>query len=407
MRGHCSKKKRKRRERNHSDPEYMVASVLSAITKTKSKASNILSADLTSSTLPSSGSPSISPRSPSVSPRSSTLLNLCNTTDSQEKKRFSRSSSLRSFLSKSQEIKTRAIPTRSKSSYFLNPDRKEVKQLSLTCQENFEFYKVTLAVKPKYKLDKIGTKQTSVKEDEILLSLEDFAVKAGLDTTCDFDVFYNKVETHFQLSDDSRQTDRVLNVLELGAGYGRFLEPLVKTRGFQVTAIEQNANAVKTLKKRFSNHAKIIHTDFSQYNTKEKFHIICWMWCGLSDCPSEQEQLKMLTKFLSMLHFTGILVADTPGTRSNATNVSGNVHTIKNKKASYIGYVPTNAQIDKYVDTINISENASSFVIVEHTSYQTRTGNLRWMHFFTTVESSFSNIIDSGYSDATSNELAG
>lgn len=132
--------------------------------------------------------------------------------------------------------------------------------------------------------------------------LREYALKAGLSTGCDV-----KILTPYW--------SKVNSILEVGAGYGRVIEYLLNQKySGKITAIERCETMIDFLKINYSKeNVTILHNDIHDIDTinfKEKFDLILWLWSGIFDFTS-LEQEKIILSFSRLLNENGKLIIDT------------------------------------------------------------------------------------------------
>jgi phospholipid N-methyltransferase len=168
-------------------------------------------------------------------------------------------------------------------------------------------------------------------------------------------------------------------IFEVGAGYGRVLEHIVKT-GYEgnISAIEYNPKFCNILQESFSEHVDILNEDLCETNITKKFDCILWLWNGISDF-SKQKQPEVLQKLLNMLIPGGVLIFDT------FPLIADPLYSIKIKEKEYYikvnqetirVYCPTLDDVNNYGDYLNVTER-------KHVEYLTDIGRKRIMHIFT------------------------
>ena len=129
--------------------------------------------------------------------------------------------------------------------------------------------------------------------------LRTIAIEGGLHSGCDLN---NLVEFWKNAS----------SILEIGAGYGRVIDYLIK-HNYQgeITAIEQAEDLYAYLQTCFGQQANVIHANLMNIELgARKFDLILWLWSGLADFP-KQHQALVIKKLTKHLVEGGTLIIDT------------------------------------------------------------------------------------------------
>jgi hypothetical protein len=168
--------------------------------------------------------------------------------------------------------------------------------------------------------------------------LEEYAVRGGLADGSDIDIIYSKIQ-------------HAKTLLEVGAGYGRVIKCL-QERGFKggITAVEQSRAFFNNLEKDYGNQAKCYHQNILEFNCKQKFEVILWLWSGISDF-SIKEQKTALAKLHQLLNKNGQLILDTLRcfeTPANASQFDNKHFVIADPNYKLEGYIPSSQEIEKY-----------------------------------------------------------
>lgn len=186
-----------------------------------------------------------------------------------------------------------------------------------------------------------------------------FAAMGGLDDCCDVRL----IDKHLKPTDA---------VLEVGAGYGRVLDYLIKKKFKNLSALEVTHKYYNLLKRRYGGRVKLFNTDLLSLKLDIKFDKILWLWSGISDF-SKREQPQALKILAQHLKPNGMLFVDTftphPPSLNCATyndelrlkNISGDI--------AYL-YCPPTQDIQKYYAKTQISN-------LETLKYQTTTNQNR------------------------------
>lgn len=193
--------------------------------------------------------------------------------------------------------------------------------------------------------------------------LETYSTRGGLSTGADIGFIWAKIKD-------------APSILEVGAGYGRVIETLLKLGyGGKITAIEQSPNLINAFEKKISNKCHIHKGDINTFTTDSKFNIILWLWSGISDF-SPKEQLKTVFNLHSLLTPNGLLFLDTFPCLEKPANA------ILSKNQSYIithanctahGYIPSPLEVKNYAKYAGFKKT-----IME--TYLTDTGRTRIMY---------------------------
>jgi len=131
--------------------------------------------------------------------------------------------------------------------------------------------------------------------------LRALAEKSGLATGCDMQAlipYWSKAQS----------------ILEIGAGYGRAVDYLLKHQ-FQgkITAIERCNEQFRYLEERFNQHKNVhlLQEDIRNWNgAREHFDLIFLLWTSIGDF-SLKEQAIIIKKLKGLLQEKGVLIIDT------------------------------------------------------------------------------------------------
>jgi SAM-dependent methyltransferase len=174
--------------------------------------------------------------------------------------------------------------------------------------------------------------------------LKEYAVMGGLDTCCDVELLLPYI-------------NKASSILEIGAGYGRVLEYLLKI-GYtgKITAIERSPQYCEVLRKSFSHRVDIKEMDVMNFESDEKFDLILCLWSGFAEFNRE-EQKTLVEKISKKLTMNGILCIDSITNKHPVKNT-----TISMRKHKYIktlwgeihGYFPSILEITRYRASLNI-----------------------------------------------------
>lgn len=205
-----------------------------------------------------------------------------------------------------------------------------------------------------------------------LSTWHEFAAKSGLNSGYDLDIIDEYIK-------------KATSILEVGAGYGRVIDLLLK-RGYQgkITAIERCPKLCSILRERFGNRIELHEIDVKNFVSAEKYDLILWLWTGISEFNKheQKEMCQYLTKYM-----TNNFVIDTI-TYSSEKMIYNNPVQFLGKKIYFImlngsviyGYMPSPKEMFNYIKELKIN--------MSHVVYETAT-NLKRNTF--TLCKSFSN----------------
>lgn len=162
------------------------------------------------------------------------------------------------------------------------------------------------------------------------------------------------------------------SVLELGAGYGRCLEFLIK-EGYQgkMYAVEQSEEFVAHLEETFSAEVEIIAGDFNEVKLPEAVDSVLWMWSGIIDF-TEEEQQAMFNRLFGLLNRPGVLVVDAPriGFKTFAQHDDAQHLHYESPYGDLKCYIPSRSDMDRMC-------KEAGFASVEQIDYDTSTERQR------------------------------
>jgi len=187
-------------------------------------------------------------------------------------------------------------------------------------------------------------------------------IQGGLDNGCDVKAVTKYIKN-------------AKSILEVGAGYGRVLNHVVKNtfRG-ELFAVEREPKLCAILKKRFP-QIPIISADIRKFKIKHKFDLILWLWASLCDF-SQVEQLPILKNLVSHLNTNGFLILDLIPTNCkiiNAINHDKQNKTMRTPYGNNYGYFPSLEEIDLYTQKLNVLKK-------EIITYITKTNKKRHLY---------------------------
>ncbi len=203
--------------------------------------------------------------------------------------------------------------------------------------------------------------------------LKDFSSLGGLDEGSDVNLIMPYLNT-------------ATSVLEVGAGYGRVVDLLIK-RGFKgkISAIERSGTFVKILNKKFKRKITLYHNTILNFESNDKFDVILWLWSGISDfCKPEQlSTIKCLSSYLKPngRFFIDTLVhSKNPANAIDGDNQTDNqTYLIEIESQKVYGYMPSPKEMKEYA-------KSTGFQNIEYCEYKTKTGRLRNLHTFSALE---------------------
>lgn len=184
----------------------------------------------------------------------------------------------------------------------------------------------------------------------------DHAVRSGMDQCPDMELCWPYLQNTSTL-------------LEIGAGYGRCVEFLLK-KGYtgKIYALEQSKTLLGHLAARCSAPNVIpVKEDLASWEAPEKMDAALWMWSGILDF-SPEEQLGMIRHLHGLLHSGGILVIETPklGTQTFGEHKDPQRLHVDAPYGRLDCYIPSTQEIEQY------AKNAG-FSLEQHLDYQTAT----------------------------------
>ena len=141
-------------------------------------------------------------------------------------------------------------------------------------------------------------------------------------------------------------------VMEIGAGYGRCVDFLLKERyKGKIIAIEQSSTLVAYLKQRYADttNVELIDGDFTKLSLAEKADAALWMWSGILDF-SQEEQKNCLQKLHGLLTEHGIVIIDIPrlGFKTYATHTDEQRLHLDSPYGTLDCYIPSMEDMQHY-----------------------------------------------------------
>ena len=214
-----------------------------------------------------------------------------------------------------------------------------------------------------YKSDWNNSDNVSFYEE---MSMEYFmygVTQTGLSNGCDIDA----IQKHI---------NKASSLLEIGAGYGRVLEHVIK-RGFdgELFAVERNSKMYQHIKKEYGNKAKIINTDIRQMKIDKQFDLILWMWTGIAEFskPEQPSIIKILASHLSPNGLIAIDVVPIECSTANTADIDKHNRIIIAPHGTESCYLPSSGEIDSYAKELGLSQGQTI-------AYETSTKKQRNIH---------------------------
>lgn len=191
--------------------------------------------------------------------------------------------------------------------------------------------------------------------------------KAGLDTGCDLDMITSYLEA-------------ATSILEVGAGYGRVLDYILKNNfSAKVSAVERSQILFNFLKKKYKKEINLNYLDIQDNSKiKKRFDLILFLWSGISEFSSK-EQPNLIHRLSKLLKKKGKLIIDSISPLNQPLEVEKigiQSYCINLDNIKINTYVPTLSQIKTYA-------NEAGLKSIEHITYNTNTGRKRVIYIFT------------------------
>ncbi len=132
-----------------------------------------------------------------------------------------------------------------------------------------------------------------------LSKFKEIARLQGFDTCPDLRILYPYLKN-------------ALEILEIGAGYGRVTQGLTQ-QGFQghITALDRSPKMCAYTRQNASQSVSVIETDIRFYPIQQHPSAILWLWSGVLEL-SPDEQKEVIKKFAQALKSGGLLVLEIP-----------------------------------------------------------------------------------------------
>jgi SAM-dependent methyltransferase len=183
----------------------------------------------------------------------------------------------------------------------------------------------------------------------------EFAELIGLGTSVDVDVIYHLVR-------DARI------VYELGAGYGRVVQSLVR-KGFEgrVVALERSPELVNYLRRNLPTEVVVRQDDYMQFEVTELPDVFLWMWSGVLEL-SRTEQERAIVSLAKKLPLGGRLIAEIPlEIRFVGRDMRNRKIKVQTEWGSFDGYLPSHEELLHHA-------RRAGFRQVEQLEYETASG---------------------------------
>lgn len=187
-----------------------------------------------------------------------------------------------------------------------------------------------------------------------LIRFQEFARLIGLDKGADIDCFYERIKNA-----------KIL--LELGAGYGRVINGLLK-KGFQgkIIALERSPELLAYLKMHIPNIVLLKEQDLKKFQINEKPEVVLWMWSGILEY-SPLEQIETMQHIASQMQENGILIVEIPKQVRYVGQQMGNqIIEVNMEWGNLQAYLPTEKEMSNFCSLAGFSD-------LEILNYQTAT----------------------------------
>jgi SAM-dependent methyltransferase len=166
-------------------------------------------------------------------------------------------------------------------------------------------------------------------------------------------------------------------ILEIGAGYGRCIDFLMKNNyQGKIIALEKSPVLYDYLTETYKN-VEVVFGDIKTYSMEGKVDVALWMWSGIIDFSLE-EQKNCISKVRGFLNEGGKLIIDVPriGFQTFAQHLDKQRLHISNEFGTLDCYIPSFAEIKE------IGEEAG-FASAEEVHYKTTTLKERTIYILT------------------------
>lgn len=202
-------------------------------------------------------------------------------------------------------------------------------------------------------------------------------------------------------------------VLEIGAGYGRVIDYLLKINNIKnIIAVENSTLYFEALMKKYSNNSlcdlynnvaedinilkgsnfrndakniniepaipplTLIQSDISLLSIETKPDLILWLWSGIADF-NPKEQLNILKNLKNILSRNGVLVIDTISADRipvGMKQIEQQTYIQQYKDSKICTYSLSNEELDAYASKLDFD--------ITHTEYLTSSNRKRLLHIF-------------------------
>lgn len=158
-------------------------------------------------------------------------------------------------------------------------------------------------------------------------------------------------------------------ILEIGGGYGRIVEGLLKAYpNKSIIVLEQAENNYAHLSKIFNSQekVKVLKNSIMDYEgAPQSLDVALWMWSGYADLNFSEQKLA-LNKLFNLLKPSGLLAIDLPDGLDGAlaTNQGEIWYMVLPSGKRYEGHIP-------YPNTMNNDARAAGFETLETIKYTT------------------------------------
>lgn len=165
------------------------------------------------------------------------------------------------------------------------------------------------------------------------------------------------------------------SIIELGAGYGRCIEFLLKNKfKGKIVAVEQSPVLAAHLRDNFFSQVEIIEEDIKKLALRERIDVALWMWSGFIDF-SREEQMEMIRKVKSFLNPNGKIILDLPrpGVQTIAQHTDPKHLSFESPFGNLQCYLPDYDDMKEYA-------NNAGYVSLEKIDYLTSTDKERTVY---------------------------
>jgi phospholipid N-methyltransferase len=196
--------------------------------------------------------------------------------------------------------------------------------------------------------------------------MQKFAEKGGLASSCDVRLL-------------TPYWSKAHSILEVGAGYGRVIDYLLKHQ-FKgtITAIERCNTLFQYLSDHYQSfgNVNLLHADIRHQSYKgERFDLIFMLWSVIAEFGSHEQSL-LIGKLAKLLKKNGRLVIDAISKNViplKAVQNGKQSYSVKVNSAVVHTYVPNSSEIRQYAKAIGFSD-------INHVNYRTDVGRERWLY---------------------------